>query len=99
MVIAQHIRPLSEATPPIHTQLILSTMMTLFFNNTISSLQQSSTSSPSGFPKVSSPASNGYSARSVTPSSARPRTPLKAPVAKKAGNVKDGWDGKDWEGW
>ncbi|KAM3585993.1 ADP-ribosylation factor GTPase-activating protein gcs1 [Umbelopsis sp. WA50703] len=71
-----------------------------FFNNTISSLQQSSTSSPSGS-RSASPALNGASvaaARSVTPSNGRPRTPLKAPVAKKAAKVNDGWD-DDWEGW
>lgn len=69
-----------------------------FFNNTISSLQQSSSSSPSGS-RSASPALNGpAAARSITPSNGRPRTPLKAPVAKKAAKVNDGWD-DDWEGW
>ncbi|KAG2182869.1 hypothetical protein INT44_005850 [Umbelopsis vinacea] len=68
-----------------------------FFNNTISSLQQSSSSSPSGS-RSASPALNGPAARSITPSNGRPRTPLKAPVAKKAAKVNDGWD-DDWEGW
>jgi len=68
-----------------------------FFNHTISSLQQSSTSSPSGS-RSASPALNGPGARSITPSNGRPRTPLKAPVAKKAAKVNAGWD-DDWEGW